>query len=176
LMRGAPQTRHSEGKKAANNAAEIPLTGEIGEATKGLRCSITLVSVARVGCPLLLKTSLPRPAGAAGAPCGRIPFSIAGPNAARNHRKGSGSRALRGRGQFRAFLHLDEIGPVVPPITVPTANWLQAHQRQNSPLQKVSRTRTVSLNAPAVVATECLGQHGRLTSRITTRGQLQVPL
>jgi hypothetical protein len=176
LMRGAPHTRHSEGKKVANKAAGIPLTGEIGEATKALRCSITLVSVARVGCPLLLKTSLPRPAGAAGAPSGRIPVSIAGSHAGRNHGKGSGSRALRGRGQLRTFLHFDEIGPIVPPVTVPTANWLQAHQRQNPPLHKVSRTRSVSFNAPAVFATKCLGQHGRLTSRITTRGQLGLPL
>ena len=43
----------------------------------GLSCATTLVPVARIGVPLLLKTILPRPVAASGAPAGRIFFSIA---------------------------------------------------------------------------------------------------
>jgi len=169
LIRGAPQRRQSEGKKVANKASAIPPIEEIREATKAFCCSTTLVSAARVGCPLLLKTSLPRPGSATGAPTGRIPFSIAGSHWLRNHRKGSGSRALRGRRKLRTVFHFDKVRTIIPPVTIPTTDRFQPHQRQNPLLQKVSRTRTISLNAPAVFAMERLGQHGRQTSRFTTR-------
>jgi hypothetical protein len=51
----------------------MPLAQEI----HGLSRATTLVPVARIGVPLLLKTILPRPAVAMGAPTGRIFFSIA---------------------------------------------------------------------------------------------------
>ncbi len=68
----------------ANRAAAIPLAQE----TDGLSCATTLVPVARIGVPLLLKTILPRPAVAMGALTGRIFFSIAVQKAARNEHRG----------------------------------------------------------------------------------------
>jgi hypothetical protein len=47
----------------ANKPAAMPLAQE----THGLSCATTLVPVARIGVPLLLKTILPRPAVATGA-------------------------------------------------------------------------------------------------------------
>jgi hypothetical protein len=49
----------------------------LAQETHGLSCVTTLVPVARIGVPLLLKTILPRPAVAMGALTGRIFFSIA---------------------------------------------------------------------------------------------------
>jgi hypothetical protein len=63
LIRGVPQRRQSEGNSVANRPAAMPLAQE----TNGLSCATTLVSVARIGVPLLLKTILPRPAVATGA-------------------------------------------------------------------------------------------------------------
>jgi len=57
----------------AKRPAAMPLAQE----THGLSCATTPVPVARIGVPLLLKTILPRPAAASGAPTGRIFFSIA---------------------------------------------------------------------------------------------------
>jgi len=68
----------------ANRAAAMPLAQE----TDGLSCATTLVPVARIGVPLLLKTILPRPAVAMGALTGRIFFSIAVQKAARNEHRG----------------------------------------------------------------------------------------
>ena len=85
LIRGVPQRRQSEGKKVANRLSAIPPTEEIREASNALCCFTA--SVARVGCPLLLKTSLPHPSGATGAPPRRMPFSITGSHARRNHRR-----------------------------------------------------------------------------------------
>ncbi len=82
LIRGAPQRRQSEGNSVANRPAAMPLAQE----TNGLSCGTTLVPVARIGVPLLLKTILPRPAAATGAPTGRIPFSIAAREAGSNER------------------------------------------------------------------------------------------
>jgi hypothetical protein len=60
----------------------------LAQETNGLLGATTLVSVARIGVPLLLKAILPRPAAASGAPTGRIFFSIAVQKAARNEHKG----------------------------------------------------------------------------------------
>ena len=57
----------------ANRPAAMPLAQE----TNRLSCATTLVPVARIGVPLLLKTILLHPIAAAGAPTGRIPSSIA---------------------------------------------------------------------------------------------------
>lgn len=81
LIRGEPQRRQSEGNSVANKPAPTSLTHE----TNGLRCATALVPVARIGVPiLLLKTILPHPAAATGAPTGRIFFSIAVVRASRN--------------------------------------------------------------------------------------------
>jgi hypothetical protein len=56
--------------------------------TDGLSCATTLVPVARIGVPLLLKTILPRPAVATGALTGRIFSSIAVQKAGRNEHQG----------------------------------------------------------------------------------------
>jgi len=58
----------------------------LAQETNGLSGAITLVPVARIGVPLLLKTILPHPAAATGAPTGRIFFSIAALRASRNER------------------------------------------------------------------------------------------
>jgi len=63
FVKGALQRRQSEGNNVANRAAAMPLAQE----TDGLSCATTLVPVARIGVPLLLKTILPRPAVATGA-------------------------------------------------------------------------------------------------------------
>ena len=60
----------------------------LAQETDGLSCATTLVPVARIGVPLLLKTILPRPAVAMGALTGRIFFSIAVQKAARNEHRG----------------------------------------------------------------------------------------
>jgi len=90
FIRGAPQRRQSEGNSVANKAAAMPLAQE----TNGLSCSTTLVPVARIGVPLLLKTILLHPAAATEAPTGRIFFSIAALEAGRNAE--SQYRQLRG--------------------------------------------------------------------------------
>jgi hypothetical protein len=69
----------------ANRPAATPLAHE----THGLSGATSLVPVARIGVPLLLKTILPRPAVATGAQTGRIFFSIAVQTAARNEHKGT---------------------------------------------------------------------------------------
>jgi hypothetical protein len=56
----------------------------LAQETHGLSCATTLVPAARIGVPLLLKTILPRPTVAMGAPTGRIFFSIAVPEAGSN--------------------------------------------------------------------------------------------
>jgi hypothetical protein len=61
----------------------------LAQETDGLSCATTLVPVARIGVPLLLKTILPRPAVATGALTGRIFFSIAAQKAARNEHRGT---------------------------------------------------------------------------------------
>jgi hypothetical protein len=63
FIKGAPQRRQSEGNSVAKRPAAMPLAQE----THGLSCATTLVPVARIGVPLLLKTILPRPAAATGA-------------------------------------------------------------------------------------------------------------
>jgi hypothetical protein len=80
LIRGAPQRRQSEGNNVANRPAAMPLAQE----TNGLSCVTSLVPVARIGVPLLLKTILLHPAAATGAPTGRIFFSIAAREAGSN--------------------------------------------------------------------------------------------
>src|SRR5262249_3987479 len=76
LARGLPQRRQSEGNKVANRADATPFTLEIKEESSRHSRVASLASVARVGFPLLLKTTLPRPAAASGAPAERIFFSI----------------------------------------------------------------------------------------------------
>lgn len=85
FIREAPQRRQSEGNNVAKRPAATPLAQE----THGLSCSTTLVPVPRIGVPLLLKTILPRPTAATGAPTGRIFLSIAVPEAGRNEHKGT---------------------------------------------------------------------------------------
>jgi hypothetical protein len=67
----------------ANKPAAMPLAQE----THGLSCATTLVPVARIGVPILLKTILPRPAVATGAPMGRILSSIARQEGSRNEHR-----------------------------------------------------------------------------------------
>src|SRR5580700_9507206 len=73
FIRGAPQRRQSEVNNVANRPAALPLAHE----TMRLSCGTTLVPVARIGVPLLLKTILLHPIAAARAPTARISFSIA---------------------------------------------------------------------------------------------------
>jgi hypothetical protein len=71
----------------ANRPAAMPLAQE----TNRLSCATTLVPVARIGVPLLLKTILLHPVAAAGAPTGRIFFSIAGAAGRKQRRRVPGS-------------------------------------------------------------------------------------
>jgi hypothetical protein len=64
----------------ANRPAAMPLAQE----TNGLSCATSLVPVARIGVPLLLKTILLHPAAATGTPTGRIFLSIAAWDAGSN--------------------------------------------------------------------------------------------
>jgi hypothetical protein len=67
----------------ANKPAAMPPTHE----TDGLGWATAPVPATRIGVPiLLLKTILPRPTAATGAPTGRIYFSIAGWESWRNER------------------------------------------------------------------------------------------
>jgi hypothetical protein len=88
----------------ANKPAAMPLAQE----THGLSCATTLVPVARIGVPILLKTILPRPAGATGVPMGRISSSIARQEACRNEHKGACHlvRMVRLREADTKHLHL----------------------------------------------------------------------
>jgi hypothetical protein len=98
FMRGAPQRRQSEGNKVAKRASAIPLAHE----TSGLSRGETLVPVARIEVPLLLKTILLHPAAATGAPTGGILFSIAALDAGRNEHNGT-YHLLNISGQCEAY-------------------------------------------------------------------------
>jgi hypothetical protein len=78
LTKGVPQRRQSEGKRVANRLSTRPLTEEATMDTSEPSRGSTLLPVARIGSPLLLKTNLPRPPGATRSASGRILFSIAG--------------------------------------------------------------------------------------------------
>ena len=84
-MRGAPQRRQSEGKRVVKSAAAMPLQRETN-APVSESAGAWPAGVVRIGAPLLLKTVLPRPAVATGAPPGRFDFSIALDSAGRNER------------------------------------------------------------------------------------------
>jgi hypothetical protein len=75
----------------------MPLAHE----TNRLSCATTLVPVARIGVPLLLKTILLHPIAAAGAPTGRIFLSIAVQEFGSNE---GGYRELRASLRSRAAL------------------------------------------------------------------------
>jgi len=74
---GFPQRRQSHGNSVANKAAATPCTPETKEENNEL--SVGAIALPdRLGMlPLLLKTTLPRPAVATGAPAERISLSIA---------------------------------------------------------------------------------------------------
>ena len=131
LIRGAPQIRQSEGNKVANRLSAMPVTEETSDATNTF-CFVTAFDpVARVGYSLLLKTSLPRPAGATGAPTQTNPFQYSGAMDRRAiARDGSGSRSLHWRRtQFGTFPHLYKVGTVIAPKAVSTAHGTQTYQR-----------------------------------------------
>src|SRR5207248_9562869 len=66
LTRGAPQRRQSEGNRVAKTQSATPLAEETNEDAS--HCHATsLVPEARIWSPLLLKTTLPRPAAAWGS-------------------------------------------------------------------------------------------------------------
>jgi len=77
FRRGLPHRRQSEGNSVANTAAARSFAPETNDESGELFRSATVVPAARVGVPLLLKTSLPRSAAAPGAPAKRIFLSIA---------------------------------------------------------------------------------------------------
>ena len=79
-----------------NRAAATPLTPEAKEENNDLFRMTILPSANRVGILLLLlKTTLPRPAVATGAPVGRIFLSIAALDSTRNQRCSIESKVLR---------------------------------------------------------------------------------
>jgi hypothetical protein len=79
LVRGFPQRRQSEGKSAEKRLSATGLADETKIDRSELPHVTTLVPVARIGSPLLLKTSLPRlPAVAEARASERITLSIAG--------------------------------------------------------------------------------------------------
>jgi hypothetical protein len=139
LIKGAPQRRQSEGKRVANRLSAIPPREEIREATNTLRCFTSLISVVRVGHPLLLKTSLPRPVGATGAPPGRIPLSIARTHSARNRRDDSRRGALHRTVHFWAFPHFYKGWSVISSEAIAATYRAQSHEWQNPSLQEISR-------------------------------------
>jgi len=67
LRKGFPQRRQSAGKSVAKSAVATPLTPEVKAENRAPFRVTTVVPVARVGVPLLLKTILPRPVAVAGA-------------------------------------------------------------------------------------------------------------
>ena len=78
LVRGSPQRRQSEGKRTLKRAAARLLRPETMVDDNELSAPCSLHPSSRVGIPLLLKTVLPRPDAALGAPPGRFTPSIAG--------------------------------------------------------------------------------------------------
>src|SRR6476660_3823292 len=102
LVRGEPQRRQSDGTRVANAPLATVVAPEISKRSRGRFAKWPERTVAalwggetgvRVMSPILLKTSLPRPAPGQ-APAGRILFSIAGSDWAINY---SGSQAARDR-------------------------------------------------------------------------------
>ena len=120
FIKGAPQRRQSEGNNVAKRPAAIPLAQE----THGLSCATSVVPVARIGVPLLLKTILRHPAAATRAPTGRIFFSIAareaGSNEVSHSRRYVGHDLIEARplsnriSVFRTFMHLEHSWPAYP--------------------------------------------------------------
>lgn len=78
LVREAAQIRHSEGNNVANKLSAAQVTDSISEAYHHA-CCFAADRDARIGIPLLLKTSLPRPADATGAPSWTIASKYSGP-------------------------------------------------------------------------------------------------
>ena len=93
LIKGVPHRRQSEGKRVAKRLSATPLTEETRMDTSEPSRGSTLLPVARIGSPLLLKTNLPRPPGAARPASGRTFLSIAGRIVPGNE---TTSRRLRG--------------------------------------------------------------------------------
>ena len=122
-----PHKRQSEGKNVANKLSAMPPTDETKEAVKA-RCFVSaLVPVDRVGYPLLLKTSLPRPADATGAPPGRMNLSQY--SGVMQHRAiaggGSGSRAMCRRTQFGAISYYNKLRSVITPEAIAASHRTQ---------------------------------------------------
>ena len=92
LIKGAPQRRQSEGKSVAKRLSATPLTEETRQDTSELPGGPTLVPVARIGFPLLLKTNLPCSPGSRQPQNSRIFLSIAVDNV---HGNDSTARQLR---------------------------------------------------------------------------------
>ena len=69
----------------------------LAQETNRLSCATILVPAARIGVPLLLKTILLHPVAAAGAPTGRIFFSIAARRIVRNEGGYQGVTCVRDR-------------------------------------------------------------------------------
>ena len=78
FTRGLPQRRQSAGNNVANKLSAMPFTDETKDATTEFSRSKPLVAVARVGCPVLLKTILPRPSDS-GPSRQTNPFQYTGP-------------------------------------------------------------------------------------------------
>jgi len=95
FVRGAPQRRQSEGKSVVNRAAAILLQRATKPAANEASNAAWPAGVVRIGVPLLLKTVLPRPAVATGAPPGRFVFSIALRRVVRNDTMGPKVTGLR---------------------------------------------------------------------------------
>lgn len=174
LTRGAPQMRQSEGNKVANRLSAMLPAEETNDATNALCFVTALDPLARVGYSLLLKTSLPRPAGATGAPTRTNPSQYSGATDRRAiAREGSGGRSLhRWMLHVGTFPHLYKVGAVVAPKAVSAAHWPQADQWQYTLLKKVTWAGTIAFNAPAVFTLERFGHHGWSTSDAGPEGRV----
>ena len=154
LMRGVPQRRQSAGKRVANSPSAKPF---IQETTRGVRLTLA-VPESRVEFPLLLKTDLPHPDGSAGAPAGRIWFSIAALNSARNARRHLGSNVMREHAIF-AVLYRDGDEAVAAAEAITTANGSHQGDGKEKTLGKSLRTGAVPFGTSTVGTVELSGQH-----------------
>lgn len=128
--------------------------------TSALPCAVALVSFGRVGIPLLLKTSLPRPHRCYGGSSGTNPpqYSRELNGAQCNGRALGGSRTYQD--VFPPGLQLDPPRTVRSAIASATAGRLHVKNRQH-PFLKVSLVAGMkTFVAAAVAALKLCGQHG----------------
>jgi hypothetical protein len=142
FTRGAPQRRQSEGKREANRPCATIAAPETAECSRFRPGGAGV----RVMSPVLLKTSLPRPAPGQ-APAGRIPLSIAGSRKPCNC--SSRCRALYVR-PVCAVAQADEHRHAGSEKTVCATRWSQQEYGEEVLLQKGAAPRAVRVRTAAV--------------------------